>query len=139
MELGIRRFENPQELLRYIDSQLADIRKKLGELLRVIEDLRAKTEQVEKLKSIVSALTGGETAVATSENVINLDSVSVVINPSPSTELRSAEELAESLNKKLSELQSIRRDVEKIVSANIDAPLEVVIVDGVPKTIMIKL
>ena len=139
MELGIKRFENPQELLRYIDSQLADIRKKLGELLRVIEDLRAKTEQVEKLKSIVSALTGEETAVATSENVINLDAVSVVINPSPSTELRSAEELAESLNKKLGELQSARRDVEKIVSANIESSLEVVIVDGVPKTIMIKL
>ncbi len=140
MEIGLREFSTPKELLAYIDAQLADLRKKLGELLRMIEDLRAKSEQDKKLRSLILSLVGKEANVSTpSETIITLDKVTILINPSAERELKTMEELAEYINAKIARLQSIRRDLEKLAEADIEARIIAVLYDGVPKYLIIKI
>ncbi len=140
MEIGLREFSTPKELLAYIDAQLTDLRKKLGELLRMIEDLRAKSEQDKKLRSLILSLVGKEAKVSTpSETIITLDKVTILINPSAERELKTMEELAEYINAKIARLQSIRRDLEKLAEADIEARIIAVLYDGVPKYLIIKI
>ncbi len=140
MEIGLREFSTPKELLAYIDAQLTDLRKKLGELLRMIEDLRAKSEQDKKLRSLILSLVGKEANVSTpSETIITLDKVTILINPSAERELKTMEELAEYINTKIARLQSIRRDLEKLAEADIEARIIAVLYDGVPKYLIIKI
>jgi len=140
VETGLREFSTPKALLSYIDGQLADLRKKLGELLRLIEELRARSEQDKRLRSLIMSLVGREAQVQSSkETVINLDKVTIMINPSAETELQALEELAEYINAKIAKLQSIRRDIEKLAEADIEAKIIAVLYDGVPKSLIIKL
>lgn len=139
METGLRAFNNTQELIKYIDTQLMDLRKKLGELLRLIEDLRAKKEQDEKLLQLLATLTGMPTReIASKEMVINLDRITLAINPMASTELRFYEELAEYINSKVTRLQAIKKDLEKLANVDIEAKILVVLHDGIPKALIIK-
>ena len=140
METGLKEFASPKSLLAYIDAQLTDLRKKLGELLRLIEELRAKSEQDKKLRSLIMSLVGKEARVQTStETIIRLDKINIMINPSAETELHTLEELAEYINSKIAKLQSIRRDIEKLAEADIEAKIVAVLYDGVPKNLIIKL
>ncbi len=139
METGLREFNSPKSLLAYIDAQLTDLRKKLGELLRLIEDLRAKSEQDKKLRSLIMSLVGGEAKVAQpGETVIKLDRITIMINPSAETELHTMEELAEYINSKISRLQAIRKDVEKLAEADVEAKILAVLYDGIPKSLIIR-
>ncbi|GEM_PF-508843 len=140
METGLREFPTPKALLSYIDAQLTDLRKKLGELLRLIEELRAKSEQDKRLRSLIMSLVGKEAKVQSStETIINLDKITIMINPSAETELHTLEELAEYINAKIAKLQSIRRDVEKLAEADIEAKIVAVLYDGVPKSLIIRI
>ena len=140
VETGLREFPGPKSLLTYIDTQLADLRKKLGELLRLIEELRAKSEQDKRLRSLIMSLVGKEAKVETgSETVIKLDKLTIMINPSAETELHALEELAEYINSKIARLQAVRRDIEKLAQADVEAKILAVLYDGIPKGIIIKL
>jgi prefoldin subunit 5 len=140
METGLREFASPKSLLTYIDTQLTDLRKKLGELLRLIEDLRAKSEQDKKLKSLIMSLVGDEAKVqGSSETVIKLDKLTIMINPSAETELHTLEELAEYINSKIARLQAVRRDIEKLAHADIETKIVAVLYDGVPKSLIIRI
>ena len=138
METGLREFTNTQELIKYIDAQLLELRKKLGELLRLIEELRARSEQDEKLLRLIASLTGGRGEVRPPETVIKLDKITVAINPSARTELGFYEKLAEHINSKVVRLQAIKRDLEKLAEAEIEAKILVVLIDGVPEAIIVR-
>jgi prefoldin subunit 5 len=139
MTIGVMEFQSPQELLKYLDSVLNDLRRKLGELLRQIEDLRAKSEKGERLLRLISTLTGaGGQSVSAGETVIEIERVKIYINPTPRSELEVLENIAESINAKITKLHSIRRGLEKLAESGVDTPLRVVIEDYVPKAIIIK-
>lgn len=140
MVIGIKEFSSPQELLKYIDSQMSELRRKLGELLRLIEELRAKSEQDQRLRALIASLTGKPAEnVSTPETVVEIEKVVIAINPSPSTELRVMEELAEAINNKITRLQNTKKALERLAAAGIEAKLEVILYDDVPRAIIIRI
>ncbi len=142
MSTGIREFSSAQELLRFIDSQLTDLRKTLGDLLRVIEELRAKSELDKRIRELLLRLSkqgaGGASSESRPEIVKLGEALELVINPSPSVELRYLEDLAETINKKIAKLQAARKGVEQLAEIGLEAKLDVILVDDVPKTVFIK-
>lgn len=140
MATGIREFSSAQELLRFIDLQLTDLRKTLGELLRIIEELRAKSELDKKIRELVMKLGAKREAVQSErQDIIKLEEgMELIINPPPSVELRYLEDLAESINKKIAKLQTARKGVEKLAEIGLEAKLEVILVDDVPTSIIIR-
>ena len=142
MSTGIREFSSAQELLRFIDAQLTDLRKTLGDLLRVIEELRAKSELDKRIRELLLRLSkqgAGESSAENKPEIVKLgDSLELVINPSPSVELRYLEDLAETINKKIAKLQAARKGVEQLAEIGLEAKLNVILVDDVPTTVFIK-
>ncbi len=142
MGTGIREFSSAQELLRFIDAQLTDLRKTLGDLLRVIEELRAKSELDKRIRELLLRLSkqgAGESSAENRLEIVKLgDAIELVINPSPSVELRYLEDLAETINKKIAKLQAARKGVEQLAEIGLEAKLDVILVDDVPITIFIK-
>ncbi len=142
MSVGIREFSSAQELLRFIDAHLTELRKTLGDLLRVIEELRAKSELDKRIRELLLRLSrqGGEgTSSGSRPEIVKLgESLELVINPSPSVELRYLEDLAETINKKIAKLQAARKGVEQLAEIGLEAKLDVILVDDVPTTIFIK-
>ena len=142
MSIGIQEFSSAQELLRFIDAQLTDLRKTLGDLLRVIEELRAKSELDKRIRELLMRLRQQETREAGTESrseIVKLgDALELVINPSPSIELRYLEDLAEMINKKIAKLQATRKGAEQLAEIGLEAKLDVLLVDDVPTTIIIK-
>ena len=139
VSLGVSEFQSPQELLKYIDSVLNDLRRKLGELLRQIEDLRARSERSERLLRIISSLAGGGGQPTAGETVIEIEKVKIYVNPTPKSELEVLESIAEAINAKITRLHNIRRGLEKLVESGVDTPVRVVFEDYIPKAIIIKL
>jgi phosphate uptake regulator len=140
MAIGVMEFQSPQELLKYLDSVLNDLRRKLGDLLRQIEDLRAKSEKSERLLKLIASLaSSGAQQVSPSETVIEIERVKIYINPTARSELEVLENIAESINAKITKLHSIRKGLEKLVESGVDTPLRVIIEDYIPKAIIIKL
>ncbi len=142
MGTGIREFSSAQELLRFIDAQLTDLRKTLGDLLRVIEELRAKSELDKRIRELLLRLSkqgAGESSAENRLEIVKLgDAIELVINPSPSVELRYLEDLAETINKKIAKLQAARKGVEQLAEIGLEAKLDVILVDDVPTTVFIK-
>ncbi len=135
MSVEIREFASVDELIKFIDAQIDALRKQLGELLRAIEETRIKAEQERKLKSLLAKLTGG--AVPESP-VIELKAVKLYINPSAESEISLLEQAAEAINNKMMALQAVRRDLETLGTAEISTSLRVIVIDGVPRAVVIK-
>lgn len=142
MTTGIKEFSSAQELLRFVDAHLAELRRTLGDLLRVIEDLRAKSELDRRIREFLAKLSSRrseQSQPGSPSEIVKLgESLELVINPTPSIELRYLENLAESINKKIAQLQSVRKGIEQLTELGLEAKLEVIMRDDVPSTIIIK-
>ncbi|MEM0002458.1 MAG: hypothetical protein QXS24_06020 [Desulfurococcaceae archaeon] len=131
-----KEYVNVGEFLKSLDDTIAEYRKTLGELLRKIEELRIKSEQESKLRSILSKL-GVSPAAASNE--INLRNVKILVNPLPQQELLSLESAVEALNNKITLLTGIRKDLEALAGLG-DAGVRIIVVyiDDVPRNIILK-
>ncbi len=138
MESGVRVFNNIQEVIKYVDNELTEYRKKLGELLRVIEELRARKEHEDKLKRLIESITGKAAEEAAREVTVKLEKITLSVNPSAATELSYFEELAEHINSKVTRLTAIKKDLEKLASIDIEARVVVFLHDGIPTALIIK-
>ena len=137
MSTEIREFSSLTELFKYLDTQIDELRRKLGELLRVIEEVRIKAEQERKLKSLLSKVAG--TSVESQAMVVELKNLKLLINPNAESEMSLLEQLAETINSKMMLLQSIRRDLEVLRGEDIIASIRVIVIDGIPKGVILKL
>lgn len=137
MSTEIKEFSSLTELFKYLDTQIDELRRKLGELLRVIEEVRIKAEQERKLKSLLSKVAG--TSVESQATVVELKNLKLLINPNAESEMSLLEQLAETINNKMMLLQSIRRDLEVLRGEDIIASIRVVIIDGIPRGVILKL
>ena len=133
----IKEFNGISEFIKDLDSTLAEYRRRLGELLRRLEDLRVKAEQERRLKELLSKL-GGSAGAATA-NVIKLKTINLVMNPSPQQEISALEEAVENLNSKITTLQTMRKDLEMIANTEIEVKVSAIYVDGLPKTLFIRI
>ena len=142
MVTEIKEFSSLSEFMKYVDEKLSEYRKMLGELLRVLEDVRARAEQTSKLRSLLTRLqaAAGETAASPPQTtpVVDLRGFKVAFNPTAEVELEFLEQLVESINEKITRLQTIRKELEALGGEDIEANIRVVVIDDVPRALMIK-
>jgi prefoldin subunit 5 len=137
LSVVVKEYSNVAELLKSIDDVISDLRKTLGEYLRRIEELRVKVEQETKLKAVLGKL--GLTT-APPPNELSLRNVRVVVNPTAEQELGSLEAALEGLNARLTQLTSIRKDLDVLSSlGDTSVKITVIYVDGVPKSVFIRI
>lgn len=137
MSVVVKEYSNVTELLKSIDDVISDLRKTLGEYLRRIEELRVKVEQETKLKAVLGKL--GLTTTPP-PNELSLRNVRVVVNPTAEQELGSLEAALEGLNARLTQLTSIRKDLDVLSSlGDTSVKITVIYVDGVPKSVFIRI
>lgn len=137
MAAVIREFNNLNEFMKSVDDTLAEYRKRLGEMLRRLEELRVKSEQEKKLKSLLGKL--GISEAATPSNEVELKNVKIIVNPSPSQELSALESAVEAINSKITLLTTVRKELEILSGLDVGAKITVVYIDDVPRTIVLKL
>ncbi len=138
MSIIVKEFESINEFIKSVDEELSELRKRLGELLRRLEELRVKVEQERKLKNLLSKL-GMSGAEAKKTNVIELKTIKLIMNPTVEQEVNSLEQAVESLNNRITQLQAIKKDLEVLGDIDIEVKLIAIYVEGVPKTVLIKL
>ncbi len=133
----IKEFGSIDELCRHLDQQIDTLRKQLGELLRAIEESRIRAEQERKLKTLLAKLTGGN--VPQTSSVVELGNIKLYINPSAENEITLLEQAAEAINSKMMALQAIKKDLEALSGTDISASLRVIMIDGIPRAIIVKI
>jgi len=131
----VREFNSISELMKYLDDELAENRRRLGEMLKKLEELRVRAEQEKKLKALLGKLGLPEPST---QNEIVLRSVRIVINPSPAQELSSLESSIESLNNRITQLMTIRKELEILGNIDVEVKVTVVYVDGLPKIVLLR-
>lgn len=135
MSTVIREFGSIAEFTKSLDDAVSEYRRRLGEMLRRLEELRVRAEQEKKLKNVLSKLGLPESS---SPNEIALRNVRVVINPSPSQELSAIEAAVEALNNKITLLTAVRKELEILGNIDVEAKLIVVYVDDIPRTVVLR-
>jgi len=131
----VREFNSVAELMKYLDDEIAEHRRRLGEMLKRLEELRVKAEQEKKLKSLLSKLGLPESST---QNEIALRSSRIVVNPTPVQELSAFEASIESLNNRITQLMAIRKELEILGNIDVEAKVVVVYVDGLPRIVLLK-
>ncbi len=137
MATEVKTFNSISEFIKFIDSRLGEYRRMLGELLRVLEDVRARAEQDKKLRAILEKL--GVAAAPASQPVVDLHGFKVAFNPTAEVELEIMEQLVESINEKITKLQTLKKDLEMLSNEDIEAQVKAVIIDDVPRALLIRL
>ncbi len=136
----IREFASIKDLFGYIDSQIAQYRKVFGDLIRVVEDLRARAERQRKILEAIGKLAPGvQVSGGEGSPQIDLRGVKVIINPSPLQELGSLEKILEEINARIMELTNIRKDLEALAGVDVGGKILVYFKDDVPVTIILKI
>jgi len=133
----LREFNSLDELAKYIESKVDELRKKLADLLRIIEEVRIRAESEKKIRDLLTKLTSARVEAATVS--VELKVARVVINPPATAELSALEQLAESINSKLTALQTLRKELEPLLTAALAAKVIAVVIDDVPRQIVLKL
>jgi hypothetical protein len=135
MSSMVKEFSNVGEFMKYIDDSIAELRRRLGEMLKKIEELRVRVEQEKKLRGVLSKLGLPETV---SQNEITLRNIKIVVNPVPAQELTAYEAAVESLNNKIMLLTAIRKEVEILGNIDVEIKLTVIYSDDIPKIVLLR-
>ncbi len=133
----IRVFESPRDLFQFLDDEIAKLRASLGELLRRLETAKAKAEMVSKLESILKQLSSQSGLGGTT---LTLNSVNVYINPNPRQEYDVLVDLIRRMQDRIVYLERIRKTLEPLSNlGDVNISLEVVLINGIPKNILVKM
>lgn len=133
----VKEFSSFKEMLASLDEDIVEIKRILGELLRRMEVLKVRAENERALKDVLSKMGISQTQGQVS-NVLNLKKVKVIIKPTTEQELISLEEFVEYLTSRMILLESIKKELSLFSTTNIEAKIEVIYVDGLPKEIYVK-
>ncbi|MEM2739572.1 MAG: hypothetical protein QXQ29_02070 [Candidatus Bathyarchaeia archaeon] len=137
MVVEVRSFENISGFLSSVEDEATRLKALLGDYMRRVELIKAKTEKHMKIQSIVSKVAKVKFPEG---EVLDLKGVEVLINPSPKQELDVLLEAMQSVQSRINVLDSARKAVSVFQEAqSLDIPVEVVYRDGVPKTIILRM
>ncbi|MCI4438076.1 MAG: hypothetical protein JHC33_14820 [Ignisphaera sp.] len=136
MSVAVREFSSVNELLKFLDDEIANYRRVLGEMLKRLEELRVRAEQEKKLKSVLAKLGLPETQT---QNEVALRNIRIVVNPSASQELAALEQAVESLNNRLTQLIAIRKEVETLSNIDVETKITLVYVDNMPRIVLLRM
>ncbi|MEL9909370.1 MAG: hypothetical protein QXP97_02695 [Desulfurococcus sp.] len=137
MSVVIKEVSSFKDILKMIDDTIASLKQQLAENLKKLEDARVRAEQVKKLRETFKNLLGEEVLVSGKE--IDLKDAKILINPDPLTELKAIEEAIEKINTTILALQNLRKSLEPWTSVEVPSRITVVIKEGIPVTILLKL
>ncbi|MCE4598878.1 MAG: hypothetical protein F7C81_01605 [Desulfurococcales archaeon] len=136
-QVEIREFTNLKSLFQYIDEEIARFRAELGELLRRLEEAKAKAEMMEKLERIVKELAGRESIGGAT---IDLGGVLVYVNPTPKQEFDIFVEAIRNMQDRIVHLERIKKNIEPLTKmGDIEFKMEVILRNGVPHAIVLKM
>jgi predicted nucleic acid-binding Zn-ribbon protein len=137
LSVVIKEVSSFKDILKMIDDTIASLKQQLAENLKKLEDARVRAEQVKKLRETFKNLLGEEVLVSGKE--IDLKDAKILINPDPLTELKAIEEAIEKINTTILALQNLRKSLEPWTSVEVPSRITVVIKEGIPVTILLKL
>jgi prefoldin subunit 5 len=132
----VREFNSLAEFMKYLDDEISEHRRRLGELLKRLEELRVRAEQEKKLKSVLTKLGVPESGTS---NEVALRNLRIIINPATSQELTAMESAIEALNNRIAQLSTIRKEVEVLGGLDVEVRLAVVYVDGLPRVLLLRM
>ncbi len=131
----IKEFNSVAEFIKDIDEDIAELRRRMGDLLKKLEELRIKAEQEKKIKELLGKL-GVKSEVVT--NTVSLRGLTLIFNPTAEQEQTALEVAVENLNNKLTTLQTLRRELEVVGGVELITKIRVIYVDGVPRAAMFR-
>nr|WP_276814761.1 hypothetical protein [Desulfurococcus amylolyticus] len=137
MSIVIKEVSSFKDILKMIDDTIALLKQQLAENLKKLEDARVRAEQVKKLRETFKNLLGEEVLVSGKE--IDLKDAKILINPDPLTELKAIEEAIEKINTTILTLQNLRKSLEPWTTVEVPSRITVVVKEGIPVTILLKL
>ena len=138
MPHDMRRFDSAEDFLRSIDQEIQDIRNRLGEYLRRVEEAKAKAEMIKKFEEVFGRL--GARPPQPQSQEITLGEVRIIINPTPSQELEALVNVVRDLQNRLNRLERIRQQLEPLKQLTVSGmQIEVLYEDGVPIQIFLRL
>ncbi len=108
MSLNLVIFEDPEDLLRYIDRKITELTRRLAELHKAYNDIKIKAEKYIKLEELFSELFGKEVL---NIREIDLRGIKIVMDARPTDELKVYEEVISSLQDKIEALERIEKEV----------------------------
>ena len=137
MVLEIKEYASIEEFIRYLDKEIESLRNNLGELLKVVEDLRAEAEKVRKLRETLSKLVEGIEKIGSKE--VDLKDIKLLVNPTVEDEASLMEDLVADVQERILTFQKVRKAVEPLIElGELPAKVRVVFKDGKPVKLIIK-
>ena len=133
--VDIKRYTTVSDFLKELDAEITRLKGELGDLLRRLENAKAKAEVMMKLENLLSAA-GGGTKLGGTE--IQLGQSKAVINPTPRQEFEILVDVVRSLQSKIIALERARKDLDPLARiGDIEITLEVIYENGIPARILI--
>ncbi len=133
----VREFNSFKEMLTSLDEDITHVKRVLGELLRRMETLKVEVENERALREVLSKVGVAQSQQHVS-NVVNLKRVKIYIKPTAEQELASLESFVEYLTSRMVALENVKKELSLFSAAEIEAKIEVIYVDGLPKEIYIR-
>ncbi|MCE4624669.1 MAG: hypothetical protein F7C35_02235 [Desulfurococcales archaeon] len=133
--IDIKRYSRVSDFLKDLDAEITRLKGELGDLLRRLENAKAKAEVMVKLENLLSAAAGGAKLGGTE---ITLGQAKAVINPTPKQEFDILVDVVRSLQGKIIALERSRKDLDPLARiGDIELTLEVIYENGIPSRILI--
>ncbi len=137
MVLEIREFPNVREFISYIDKEVDVLRKALSEVLKEVEELRAKAEKARKLRETLARIVEGLEKTGSRE--VDLKDIKLVINPTVEDEARLMEDLISDMQERILTFQKVRKAIEPLMElGELPAAIKVVFKDGKPMKLLLR-
>jgi len=135
MKTTIKTYSSVKEFIDDMENMLATYRRELGRGLRELEELRARYEGYEALRKVLSKVVGTEV-----ENLASLSNVKLGLLHPFKEEVDALEEAVEDLNRKVMTIETIRKELMRFreLMEIEGVKVEVVIIDGIPRTVLVK-
>lgn len=139
MVVEIREYEKVADLVKPVDDQINKIRSLLGDYLRRLDEARVRIEKLNKVRSSLAKIVGGEVAVSQGSQEIDLMGLKIIVNPTPQDEISVYEEVVKDLQNRLTVLQRVKKALEPLSGMDVDVGVSVLIRDEVPVKILVRL
>ena len=137
--LEFKQFNGVRELLDWLDNEISNTKAVLGDLLRIVEEDKAKAEIVTRLESLLSEISGSKPA-GLREAQLELGGVKVYINPTPKLELDLLIDVLRSIQQKVVQLERVKKSLEPLAKIDVGGiKVSVISENGVPRHVLIKI
>jgi len=137
-DLSYVQFDSVRDMLEYLSNEISKTKTLLGDLLRRVEEDKAKADIMNQIESLLAEVAGRPARPP--EAQLELGGIKIYINPSPKAELDLLLDVLRSVQQRVVQLERAKKSLEplsKIEGAGIKVTL--ILENGVPKHVLIKI